>query len=169
MPDPATTPPLDDREKVTRVLHDEGCGPGNSIHGWRCEHADRYGPCDCVDELADTILAVLDLPARDRDTARAALTGYATEMEAWNLTASRTEARRVRHYRGTTYPPRRPPMPADDYTPDDAELRKFFVEGKSKRHYAMTWHDRFAAEFDRWLAAHDARVRADTITQEDTP
>lgn len=58
--------------KVARVLHDEGCGPGTSIHGWRCEHPDRYGPCNCVDELADAVLAVLDLPTRDEAAERRA-------------------------------------------------------------------------------------------------
>lgn len=42
---------------AAQALLDEGGGPGNSIHSWRCEHPDRYGPCDCVQEVADSILA----------------------------------------------------------------------------------------------------------------
>ncbi len=57
----------DVREEIARALANalsaEGGGPGNSIHGWRCEHPDRYGPCDCVAETgliqADAILPIL--------------------------------------------------------------------------------------------------------------
>lgn len=96
-----TPPPLDDREKVARAIHEQ-------VH--RHEFRDRGCGLTTYDQrLADAVLAVLDLPTRDRNTARAALTGYATEMEAWNLTASRTEARRVRHYRDQLYPTQETP------------------------------------------------------------
>ena len=36
----------------------EGGGPGNSIHSWRCEYPDRYGPCDCV---AETVRGLWDV------------------------------------------------------------------------------------------------------------
>lgn len=97
MPDPTTPPPLDDREKVARALWD--ALPDEDERGAFEDHPAR----EWIYRDADAVLAVLDLPARDRDTARAALTGYATEMEAWNLDTSRTEARRVRHYRDTEY------------------------------------------------------------------
>jgi hypothetical protein len=48
-------------EALARGLLDEGAGPGNSLHSWRCEYPDRYGPCDCVtgvaQELAQALLA----------------------------------------------------------------------------------------------------------------
>lgn len=64
------------RAAVAKALTDEGAGPGNSIHGWRCEHPDRYGPCDCVAEVAEVVVAtVLPLVAAEHDrTVRDALT-----------------------------------------------------------------------------------------------
>lgn len=54
-----TTPISDEaRKAAAKALLDEGGGPGNSFHSWRCEYPDRYGPCDCVQEVADSILAV---------------------------------------------------------------------------------------------------------------
>lgn len=41
------------------VLSAEGGEPGSSIHGWRCEYPDRYGPCECVDEVARAQLAAI--------------------------------------------------------------------------------------------------------------
>ena len=37
---------------VQDALIAEGAGPGSSIHSWRCEHPDRYGPCNCMAEVA---------------------------------------------------------------------------------------------------------------------
>lgn len=51
---------MSERERVealAKVLIEEGAGVGSSIHGWRCEYPDRYGPCACVDETAAAILA----------------------------------------------------------------------------------------------------------------
>ena len=42
---------------AAKALLDEGGGPGNGIHSWRCEHPDRYGPCDCVNEVTRSMLA----------------------------------------------------------------------------------------------------------------
>lgn len=44
-------------EAAAKAMTDEGAAPGNSIHGWRCEYPDRYGPCDCVNEVARAALA----------------------------------------------------------------------------------------------------------------
>ena len=30
----------------------EGGGPGDSLHSWRCEYPEMYGPCDCLKETA---------------------------------------------------------------------------------------------------------------------
>jgi hypothetical protein len=49
-------------EVASRVLLDEGAGPGNSIHSWRCEYPDRYGPCDCVGEVAQELAQTLLAP-----------------------------------------------------------------------------------------------------------
>ena len=52
------TPTSDEaRQAAAKALLDEGGGPGNGLHSWRCEYPDRYGPCDCVQEVADLILA----------------------------------------------------------------------------------------------------------------
>jgi len=40
---------------IAQALLDEGAGPGNSIHGWRCEYPDMYGPCNCVTEVAAVV------------------------------------------------------------------------------------------------------------------
>lgn len=48
---------------IARVISRVGGDPGNSIHGWRCEHPERYGKCDCVEQIARTILAALERPA----------------------------------------------------------------------------------------------------------
>ena len=45
------------REQLAEVLIEEGAGPGNSIHSWRCAYPDRYGPCSCVEEATDALLA----------------------------------------------------------------------------------------------------------------
>lgn len=47
------------REVVVKVLEDEGGKPGHSIHSWRCEYPDRFGPCDCLDQVASEILTRL--------------------------------------------------------------------------------------------------------------
>jgi hypothetical protein len=44
------TPPPGLLDKVAEALISEGGGPGNSLHSWRCEHPDIYGPCGCVAE-----------------------------------------------------------------------------------------------------------------------
>jgi hypothetical protein len=36
----------------------QGMGPGGSIHGWRCEYPDRYGPCDCIAEVSADLATV---------------------------------------------------------------------------------------------------------------
>jgi hypothetical protein len=68
-----------------RALIDEGAGPGKSLHSWRCEYPDRYGPCDCVEgaarEVAAAVVAALDLPGRDRETAAKALDEAADSVE----------------------------------------------------------------------------------------
>lgn len=50
------TIPEEARKAGAKALLDEGGGPGNSYHSWRCEHPDRYGPCSCVEEVVDLIL-----------------------------------------------------------------------------------------------------------------
>lgn len=46
-----------DREALAKMLIREGAAPGGSVHSWRCDYPDIYGPCDCVEQLADEILA----------------------------------------------------------------------------------------------------------------
>ena len=52
-PDPAWV------EAGAKALADEGGLPGSSIHSWRCEYPDRYGPCDCVPQTVVEILAAV--------------------------------------------------------------------------------------------------------------
>lgn len=41
---------------VKSILRENGVGdPGSALHSWRCSHPDRYGPCDCFQELADDL------------------------------------------------------------------------------------------------------------------
>lgn len=55
---------------IREALIAEGAAPGASIHGWRCEHPDRFGPCACVDEVTHAVVKAL------------AETGYAITREA---------------------------------------------------------------------------------------
>src|SRR5699024_2202558 len=32
---------------------------GDGIHGWRCEHPDRYGRCDCLSALIDDLVRLV--------------------------------------------------------------------------------------------------------------
>lgn len=53
---------------VVKALHDEGAAPGSSIHSWRCEYPDAYGPCDCLSETARVILDALNATRASRVT-----------------------------------------------------------------------------------------------------
>lgn len=59
-PDPAWV------EAVAHVINDEGGQPGSSLHSWRCEYPDRYGPCDCVEQTAEAIIAAVEPLIRER-------------------------------------------------------------------------------------------------------
>jgi hypothetical protein len=70
-PTPADVPGQGEVEKVVAgVLRNEGCEPGSSIHSWRCEHPDHYGPCTCVEEVAAEVAKAL--AKRDAEVARRA-------------------------------------------------------------------------------------------------
>lgn len=52
------------RQAVERVLRENGLTDrpdqcDGSIHSWRCEYPDRYGPCGCFAELTDDLVGVL--------------------------------------------------------------------------------------------------------------
>lgn len=47
------------REAVARALSDNGGDIGFSLHSWRCEYPDHYGPCDCLSETARDVLDAL--------------------------------------------------------------------------------------------------------------
>ncbi len=47
------------RESVRRTLVEHGCGQGSSLHSWRCDKPDIYGPCNCVGEVTTDILVAL--------------------------------------------------------------------------------------------------------------
>ena len=67
----------------------QGMGPGSSIHGWRCEYPDRYGPCDCLAEvttdLATVAVETLTPLIRKEVAAGMALVrdSYAPDSVAW--------------------------------------------------------------------------------------
>lgn len=54
-------------------------------------------------------------------------------------------------------------MPADDYTPTTKQVRRAYMAGMWQAFIASAGEH--AAEFDRWLAAHDAQARAEAGAQ----
>lgn len=44
---------------IAEALLRGGAAPGSSLHSWRCEYPDQYGPCRCVPETVVEILADL--------------------------------------------------------------------------------------------------------------
>lgn len=55
------------RDRLVAVLRAEGGDPGSSLHSWRCEHPDRYGECDCLEQIADELIRVI-APAEGVDS-----------------------------------------------------------------------------------------------------
>jgi hypothetical protein len=47
---------VSDRDQLVQTLVEQGAGQGDSIHSWRCSHPDRYGKCECTEQLADAII-----------------------------------------------------------------------------------------------------------------
>lgn len=47
---------------ISEVIKSEGGAPESSIHSWRCSYPDKYGPCSCVEEMAEIIIEVLRPP-----------------------------------------------------------------------------------------------------------
>lgn len=50
---------------------------GDGIHGWRCEHPDRYGRCECFENAVTDIMELIDSEHGD---------GFGEGMDAmgWN-------------------------------------------------------------------------------------
>lgn len=48
----------EDARTIVRILRAEGGAPGESLHSWRCEYP-GFGPCTCLDRVADRILRAL--------------------------------------------------------------------------------------------------------------
>lgn len=70
-----TDPTAPTAEDVIRdVLLDYGASPGGSLHSWRCEHPDRYGPCTCVAEVVAAVVAAIR--AMDAETLADLIGGY---------------------------------------------------------------------------------------------
>jgi hypothetical protein len=55
-----------DVDIIAAIINREGGEPGNSIHGWRCEYPERYGPCDCVRTIAEEIVKTFKGTSSDR-------------------------------------------------------------------------------------------------------
>ena len=71
------------REALSNALTENGISEGvDGLHGWRCAHPDRYGPCTCVAELLDDLAAALAplIEARVREARAEALTDAS---DAW--------------------------------------------------------------------------------------
>lgn len=56
--------------EIERVLRENGLTDrpdlyDSSIHSWRCEHPDRYGPCDCFAELVADLAALFPPGSQD--------------------------------------------------------------------------------------------------------
>lgn len=59
-----SAPTEHDTTDLERVLRENGLTDrpdlyDSSIHSWRCEHPDRYGPCSCFRELVGEIDALI--------------------------------------------------------------------------------------------------------------
>lgn len=68
---PAVT--VDLRTAIEQALIDMGLwhDPSeydSSIHDWRCEHPDRYGPCTCFADTVDHVLAAIRTHVRNKDS-----------------------------------------------------------------------------------------------------
>ena len=58
---------LDDA--LRRVLEEYAVDvPANQgLHGWRCEYPDRYGPCDCFEELVKALTDAVNSVVKQAD------------------------------------------------------------------------------------------------------
>lgn len=52
----------------------------------------------------------------------------------------------------------------NDYTPTTEEIRVIYIG--TREEFVKPWQSNRPAEFDRWLAAHDAEVRASVVAEE---
>lgn len=62
------------RQEFLKVLASNGImgiAP-SSIHSWRCEYPDQYGPCQCVEDLLDDLMAVVQQPLETPHDGRSA-------------------------------------------------------------------------------------------------
>ena len=63
MPDAIVTRTVMKRRLAT-VLRGLGLDAveNQGLHGWRCAYPDRYGPCDCFDEMVEALTAAVLTP-----------------------------------------------------------------------------------------------------------
>lgn len=47
------------REAVLKTFTEYGLSSGVDPHNWRCYHPDRYGPCECAEDIADAVLVAV--------------------------------------------------------------------------------------------------------------
>lgn len=54
---------------VKELLDEYAMGnPTNqALHGWRCQHPDRYGPCDCYERLIIEIRQTVEGVLREQE------------------------------------------------------------------------------------------------------
>jgi len=48
------------REGITRILAENGFSENYNPHSWRCEHPDRYGACDCVEQTVNDLVEFIE-------------------------------------------------------------------------------------------------------------
>lgn len=41
---------------IKQILIENGLKPGDSLHSWRCADTERFGNCDCLDQLAQELV-----------------------------------------------------------------------------------------------------------------
>jgi hypothetical protein len=54
-----------------------------------------------------------------------------------------------------------------EYTPADVDIRRNYVRGycdRHEEHFPIETRNEARVMFDRWLAAHDAQIRAEALT-----
>jgi len=44
------------RDSLRTLLVENGLSQGDTLHGWRCDHPDRYGECECLEELIEELM-----------------------------------------------------------------------------------------------------------------
>ena len=149
-------------------LNDHETKHGGSLMHRRHEHGAFIAGTQFALEAVSDSGKVIDMPSRDHADLIARLRGYADRLDQMMAT-------RMPNTRGSSDP--RTPLqvaaqdygkPTDNYTPTTKQVRNEYLRATHDARQALINTTPFAkhpfpdhgAEFDRWLTAHDAEVRA---------